>query len=167
VIHVSKERSKTAKEYEIPLSAPAIELLREIVAELATKPPRDNVFGLYGINPKTGEPYGPYCGLSGFKRHFIDRYVPLDEAWVLHDLRRSTVTLIAEALGYSDDAIERILNHARPKLVKTYNRSTKRDEKRMALEEWGDYLMSHVTGQPRRLVKIEQLVPATAIGLPA
>jgi integrase len=49
----------------------------------------------------------------------FSRFVAHGIAWRPHDLRRTAATRMSEA-GVSSDAIEAVLNHARPKLLRTY-----------------------------------------------
>ena len=59
-------------------------------------------------------------------------------AWVLHDLRRTTVTGMAE-LGVQPHVIEAVVNHVsghKAGVAGVYNRATYAVEKREALERW-------------------------------
>jgi integrase len=53
--------------------------------------------------------------------------------WNIHDLRRTAASLMADA-GVSVDVIERVLNHARPKLIATYHLSDPLPPMRDALQ---------------------------------
>jgi hypothetical protein len=65
------------------------------------------------------------------------------QPWVLHDIRRSVVTHIAE-LGFAKPhVIEAIVNHvsrSKAGVAGVYNRATYMPEKRQALEQWANYL---------------------------
>ena len=52
-----------------------------------------------------------------------------------HDLRRTGATHLAE-IGYSDEVIGAVLNHARPGVTSIYNRYRYDKEKKMSLEVW-------------------------------
>jgi integrase len=66
------------------------------------------------------------------------------EAWVLHDLRRSAATAMAEKLKVREEVADKILNHANRRragsLAKVYNRADYLDERRAALEALGRYV---------------------------
>jgi integrase len=98
------QRNKSARPFEIPLSAPVVETLRRL--------PRIGplVFALDGKRPITLHPW-------------IER-VRRDAGLVdvrLHDLRRTVRTGLA-ALGIPFEIAERVLNHATPGLEAVYNR---------------------------------------------
>src|SRR5262249_38442255 len=64
--------------------------------------------------------------------------------WRLHDLRRTTATMMAE-LGTLPHIIEAVLNHVsghRAGVAGIYNRARYQDEMRAALQKWGDYVDS-------------------------
>ena len=70
------------------------------------------------------------------------------EHFVLHDLRRSFVTHLAE-LGIRPDVIELTVNHAggsRGGIAGVYNRSELLDERRAALERWAAHVDRLVGG---------------------
>jgi integrase len=60
--------------------------------------------------------------------------------FVLHDLRRSAASWIAE-LGFGTPwTVEAILNHAKPGIMSVYNKATHAKEMREALTRWGDFV---------------------------
>jgi integrase len=68
--------------------------------------------------------------------------------WVIHDLRRTAVTHMAE-MGIRTDVIELIVNHvsgARAGVAGTYNRSELLDERRQALAQWAQQIERIVGG---------------------
>jgi integrase len=76
----------------------------------------------------------------------------LDEAmgnpprWILHDLRRTAATGMAE-LGIAPHIVEAVLNHvsgAKAGVAGTYNRAAYAPEKRVALERWAAHILSLV-----------------------
>lgn len=71
-------------------------------------------------------------------------------AYRVHDLRRTVATHVAEA-ERSDELVERLLNHKRPKLGRTYNHSTWLEPLREALQRW-DERITRLTS-PSRVVK--------------
>ena len=93
---------------------------------------RDAVFG----RSKDGN---GFSGWSKGKRD-LDAEVNLPE-WKLHDLRRSSVTHMAE-IGVDPSIVEAIVNHisgAKAGVAGTYNRATYATPKRQALQRWADH----------------------------
>ena len=88
---------------------------------------RDLVFSTTGRAPISG---------WGRAKRGLDAAVAANEPWTIHDLRRTAATNLAE-LGVRSDVVEAILNHARPGVAGTYNRSSPLAERRAALEAWG------------------------------
>ena len=83
-------------------------------------------------------------------------------AFTLHDLRRTGRTGLAR-LGVERDIAERILNHAREKMIGTYDVHDYLDEKRKALETWERHLAHLARPVPSREPKQQPL----RIGRPA
>lgn len=74
--------------------------------------------------------------------------------WVLHDLRRTFVTGLAE-LGVRPDVIELAVNHAggsRGGIAGVYNRSELMPERRAALERWAAHVEGLVAGRAGNVV---------------
>src|SRR5262249_18363531 len=89
----------------------------------------------------------PISGYSKAKTR-LDRIVaaarseagePDVEPWTIHDLRRTVGTGLGK-LGISRFVIARVLNHADRTVTGIYDRYEYLDEKRHALEAWGQYL---------------------------
>src|SRR5262245_65764837 len=73
--------------------------------------------------------------------------------WVLHDLRRTAATGMAE-LGIAPHIVEAVLNHvsgARAGVAGTYNRAAYLPEKKAALARWAAHIEGLVSGQPTLL----------------
>jgi integrase len=72
-----------------------------------------------------------------------------DKAWRTHDLRRSVATGMQE-LGIRLEVIERTLNHisgiSGGALVKTYHQSEMLNERRVAMDAWGNHLAMLIDG---------------------
>jgi integrase len=76
--------------------------------------------------------------------------------WVLHDLRRSAATHMAE-LGVQPHIVEEILNHKsghKAGVAGIYNRASYDREKRQALDLWADHLMAAIEGRASNVVSI-------------
>jgi integrase len=95
------------------------------------------VFTTNGTNP-----------VSGFARakKRIDQALPKTSPhmlpWVIHDLRRTLASGSAR-LGIKLEVIEKVLNHVSGSfrgIVGVYQHHTFADEKRVALEAWGEFV---------------------------
>jgi integrase len=76
--------------------------------------------------------------------------------WVLHDLRRTAVTGMAE-LGVRSDVVELTVNHvsgSRGGVAGTYNRSELMPERMEALERWSRHVGGIVAGKPDKVVAL-------------
>ena len=131
---LSAERNKSARPFEVPLSAPVVETLRSL--------PRVGplVFALDGKRPIT-------------LHRWIER-VRRNAGLVdvrLHDLRRTVRTGLA-ALGIPFEIAERVLNHAMSGLEAVYNRHGYTVEKRNALALWADHVHALVEKRDRTIL---------------
>jgi integrase len=121
------ERVKNDKEHEVPLSSAALDILTSV--------PRlsdEIVFTTTGTTPASG--------FSKAKLR-IDALAPIP-AWRLHDLRRTVASGMAR-LNINLPVIEKVLNHSSGSfagIVGVYQRHSFADEKRAALEAWGQFV---------------------------
>jgi hypothetical protein len=86
----------------------------------------------------------PISGWSKTKRR-LDALMPGLPPWVIHDLRRTAVTYMAE-LGIEPHVVELIVNHVsghKAGIAGIYNRSEQMPARRAALERWAN----HVVGE--------------------
>lgn len=63
--------------------------------------------------------------------------------WTFHDIRRTMATRLATRLaaqGASIDLVKLILNHTDNSVTAIYNRHSYLEERRVALQEWCDWL---------------------------
>lgn len=137
-------RTKNGRPHEVPLS----DATAAILGAVQKRPGRDLLFG---------EGEGPFSGWSHCKARLDERIAaargkaagrnkPVKEdhptPWVLHDLRRTAVTGMAE-LGVPPHVIEAIVNHVsghKAGVAGVYNRATYAAEKRQALQRWADHV---------------------------
>ncbi len=100
----------------------------------------------------TGE--GPARNYAKNKRK-LDALLPADmPPWRLHDIRRSCASGMA-ALGINLPVIEKIMNHSSGSfagIVGVYQKHSFADEKRRALEAWGNFVTELVANAPRQNV---------------
>jgi integrase len=73
-------------------------------------------------------------------------------AWVPHDFRRMVSTTMHDRLGVAPHIVESILGHIGHKAGTpgVYNLATYREEKRRALERWGEHIEALVFGKAAR-----------------
>jgi hypothetical protein len=84
------------------------------------------------------------------------------QPWVIHDLRRTATTLMAERLKVAPHVADKILNHSTGTIkgvAAIYNRSLYLDERTAALEALGRYISDLV--EPGGAGNIVQLRRAT------
>jgi integrase len=129
---LAPERTKNALSHLVPLSRQALELIR------AQPRQGDYVFGA----PTFG-------GWSRAKRR-LDKRSGVT-GWTIHDIRRSTVTGMADELGVAPAVIEAVINHqsgVKAGVAGVYDRSQRLGERATALQRWAD----HLTSEPARTV---------------
>jgi hypothetical protein len=99
---------------------------------------------------------GPICSFDHLKEK-IDAKLKLAKLWRFHDCRR-TVASGLQKLGVRIEVIEAALNHQSGSfrgVAGIYLRHDYSDEKRDALQRWGDHLETlAATGKPAKVVKL-------------
>ena len=70
-----------------------------------------------------------------------------------HDLRRTAATCMSK-LGFMDEVIDSVLNHAKQGIIATYNLNRYDKEKQMALESWERKLLSIITSTQSNVIPI-------------
>ena len=85
-----------------------------------------------------------------------DEVKPLPH-WTVHDLRRTAATGM-QSLGFTDEVVDRVLNHVLPGVRRTYNRFSRDPEKRLALEAWAQHVEAIVSGEaaPSNVVEMSR-----------
>jgi integrase len=147
VITLPAARSKNKREHKIYLSDAALSVL----AECPRRADRDLVFGL-------GD--GPFSGWSWAKERLDEAVVKTKSKalapWVLHDIRRSVATGMAE-LQVLPHVIEQVLNHQsghKRGVAGIYNHALYEGQVRAALTVWADHV-KRVTGEgPAKVVPL-------------
>jgi integrase len=136
VITLPAERCKNGRSHQVQLSEPALAILTAKHSSFIDgQPCRPN---------NAAEVFRP--GDLTDKKAALDRRLgPAFPHFVIHDLRRSVATGLAE-LGVAPHIIEAILNHVGHKagVAGIYNRAKYEPEKRQALERWASHLASVV-----------------------
>jgi integrase len=141
-----RERVKTNQAHEVPLSDAAVTVLKALPRIAASS----FVFTTDGVTV--------FSGFSKSKCR-LDALLPKDMApWRLHDIRRSAASGLAR-LGVNLPVIEKILNHSSGSfagIVGVYQKHSFADEKRKALDVWGDFVSDLVSDKPapKKVIKL-------------
>jgi integrase len=138
VIALPGRRTKNGRPHEIRMAA----TVRKLLDAQPQIQGRDFVFG---------KGAGPFSGFSRCKDELDNRIAELNGGkalapWVLHDLRRSAATGMAD-IGIAPHVIEAVLNHVsgyRSGVAGIYNRATYAAEKAQALARWDEHIASIV-----------------------
>lgn len=140
---IPREKTKGDRAHEVPLSTLALELLDEL--------PRQGPL-LFSTSTDGAR---PVSGYSHAKARVTARMEEISGVeipdWRLHDLRRTAGTGMA-AVGVPVSTISRVLNHAEGGVTKIYNRFSYADEKRDALDRWGQRLMAIEENDDRKVI---------------
>jgi integrase len=128
---IPASRAKTGAAHIVPLSTQAQAILRG--------------------TPRLGESDLMFPGRRGTFSGFSKAKAALDKAsgvkdWRLHDLRRTMATGL-QRLGVRLEVTEAVLNHiagSRAGIVGVYQRHTWAEEKRAALNAWGEHVAAIV-----------------------
>jgi integrase len=126
IITLPANRTKNHREHIVPLSAPALDILKGRARE-----ERELVFGR-GTQ-----------GFSGFSKakRLLDERAKLKTPWVVHDIRRSVATGLAKLVP--PHVVECVLGHVggfKAGIASTYNLHAYQSEKRNALNLWGQHI---------------------------
>jgi integrase len=127
------ERTKNKRPHVVPLSAPAQAILNGLRIVGRTL--------VFGLTDSRG-----FQGWAIAKRRLDKRIAnggaPLPP-WVVHDLRRTVATKMAE-LGVQPHIVEAVLNHVsghKAGVAGVYNRAAYAEEKREALNLWAEHVL--------------------------
>ena len=144
LISLPAERTKNSRPHDIPLSPPALAILKAR-PRLAG---REYVF----TNVANG-----YLGWSNCKVT-LDARIATKGAippWRLHDLRRTVSTRMHDELGIAPHIVEAVLNHVsghRAGVAGVYNRAVYAKEKAVALARWAEHLGAIVSGGSSKVI---------------
>jgi integrase len=137
-----KERSKNGRAHTLPLMPMALKIIKDVPRMMS----RDRLFGSRAAEGFSSWPQG---------KRVLDQASQV-EGWVVHDLRRSVATGMAD-IGVAPHVIEHILNHQsghRSGVAGIYNTSNYPRETRMALGLWEDHIRVLIEGGARKVVPI-------------
>jgi integrase len=137
-------RTKNKLPHTVPLSDQVLAVIGS-VTEIAG----DFVFSVSGGKPVSD-------GFSKLRKRLDARMKPA-ASWVLHDIRRSVATHIAENLRIAPHIIEAVLNHVsghKAGVAGIYNRAVYAEEKAEALARWGAHVEQLVTGKVATVIPL-------------
>jgi integrase len=149
VISLPGERTKNKRPHDIPLSGPAITLLKSHLARL--DPEREYIFG----NGRRG--YSAWAKPKSRLDQKLLEAAAIREHWTVHDMRRTFSTVAHDELGIAPHIVEAVLNHVsghRAGVAGRYNRALYAREKAAALAQWGDFVMAAVEGRKAKVVRL-------------
>lgn len=129
---IPKERSKNGHAHAVPLSGKVLNILENVPRFLHS----DFVFTTTGKTPVSG---------FGKLKSRLDKASGVNN-WIIHDIRRTVASGMAR-LKVTPYVVEKILNHVSgtfSSVAGVYNRYGYDDEKREALQAWGNYILSNV-----------------------
>jgi integrase len=144
IITLPPARTKNGREHIVPLSEPALLILKAQAQRVGPAgDPRRHVFGRGA---------GGFSGWSKAKAELDARIAQMRGGqalapWTLHDLRRSISTALHERLSVAPHVVEVILGHIsghKAGVAGVYNRALYLDERRRALACWGEHVVGLV-----------------------
>lgn len=161
------DRTKNGQALRVPLSPLARSIIRDAMADEARPLEGVDESGRSKPNPylfsTTG--YSPVSGFAKGKRR-LDAAIAEARAkvavaegrepepmpdWVIHDLRTTFATMACDRLAIDPAVADRCLNHTASattsKIMRTYNRSDRFDERRAALAAWATFIEMEVLGR--------------------
>jgi integrase len=148
---IPSARTKDGREHEIPLSDPALAILKTATARKGRED-REAIFG-------DSEGGNGFSGWSKAKAALDQRVVGAAAGtkekkkpvpWRVHDIRRTVATRMAD-LGVLPHVIEAVLNHIsghKAGVAGVYNRALYSAEKRQALDLWAAHVEALLAGKP-------------------
>ena len=141
---IPAERTKSHRAHQVHLSDLAVEIIERV--------PRMDGDLVFPSRKGT-----PFNGFTELKRR-LDAAMGVSD-WIMHDLRRTATTILAERLKVAPVVADKILNHAPATTVSSaaavYNRALYLDERRDALEALGRYIAGLV--RPRGAGNVVEL----------
>ena len=146
---IPKERTKNGKEHIVHLSDQAL-----IILAMLPNIDNDYVFTTTMITPISG---------YGRAKERLDKLMPTDKPWRIHDLRRTFVTLSHENDLAQPHVIEAAINHltgvAKAGVAGTYNRAAYLKERRELFDSWGSYVSDLVEPRPAAMSTASNVLP--------
>jgi len=137
---IPREFTKADRTHMVPLSD-------QVVAILKNSP---RFRGEYIFSTTEGKK--PIAAFGQIKKK-LDKIVEI-EPWRFHDLRRTVATNLAK-VGVPPQVLAAVINHSQKSVqgvTSLYNRHAYEEEKRAALQRWGDRLEQILKGQEKNVI---------------
>lgn len=155
---LTADQTKAGRGHVVPLSQPAIDLLKAAPRKTATidgkLKPSPYVFTTNGNAPISGYSRAKAIVDAGVAKSRKNADAEPMETWGIHDLRRTAATEMGR-LGTPEFVIGKVLNHTSKGITgQVYNRYEYLNEKRQALEAWGAYLERLVSPPGANVVEL-------------
>lgn len=132
---IPAEFSKNGLAHRVPLSKPALEILK------ATTGHKEKSGWVFPSPSGKGPLRSVWRAMDNIRKNSGVEFVP-------HDLRRTAASRMTGDLGLQRLVVGRVLNHAESSVTATYDRHSYDKEKRHALEAWGARLTEIISGRP-------------------
>ena len=128
------EKTKNGLSHRVPLTAPALTVIREMKAVVS-----DDAYSKFVFPSPKGDTHisNPQKALER-----IQRATKID--FVGHDFRRTAPSLMT-GMGIARLTVKKILNHVEREITAVYDRHSYDREKREELEAWAKHLMRIIT----------------------
>jgi integrase len=145
-------RSKSGRSHVVPLSGPAIEIVRRRLGQATGTA----LFAVTRRGRKTaGDPDKPMTWSSRFVRDLREKANAAlgsrMERWTVHNLRHTMGTHLREDLNVPTEVVSLILGHTPPatRITRVYNRADLLTERRAALVAWAHWIDSLVNREAK------------------
>jgi integrase len=148
------EKSKNNRAHEVQLSEAALQILK-----LAPRTGDNLIFTMTGSTPVSGFSRAKNrldAEMLAAKRKELGKKCDAIAPWILHDLRRTAATGMAR-LNLPPHVVDKVLNHVSGTIrgvAAVYNRFEYIEERRVALEAWGRFVMILVTPERANVVAL-------------
>jgi integrase len=147
-ILLGAERMKNRTGFVLPLSKPALELL-------AARKPADASPDAFVFPTAEGKPFNGWgFMLSRIRTAIGETENDRESRFSPHDVRRSFVSELAER-GFDPDLLDLLLAHSRRGVFGIYQRSSRMEERKDAVETWGSIITGAATvSAPNNVVRL-------------
>ena len=137
-ILLGAERMKNRTGFVLPLSKPALELL-------AARKPADARPNAFVFPTLEGKPFNGWNhSLVRIRKAIGETENDRESRFNPHDVRRSFVSELAER-GFDPDLLDLLLAHSRRGVFGIYQRSSRMEERKAAVETWASLLLDSAT----------------------
>lgn len=155
----TQKKSKTGSSIRIPLPAATVEMLKELKVRAAGS---DYVFPVRRLHRGREARHSNTSTINLALKKVSQGMEP----FTVHDLRRTARTHLA-ALGVPAEVAERCLNHKLRGIEGIYNRHDYFDQRKTALEQWAELLLSMERNGTEKVVPIKRAKRASVSKTPA